>query len=62
MSVIEQSFGPFKELEIKLPEGAKVVDRIHDEVVIEIGELKDKEQFNKVLDTILCSSARPKKH
>ena len=45
MSVIEQSFGPFKELELKLPEGAK-----------------DEEQFNKVLDTVLCSSVRPKKH
>lgn len=71
MSVLEQSCGPFKTPEIKLPEGAKVVDRIHDEIVIEIdrqaktfelGELKDEEQFNKVLDTVLCSSVRPKKY
>ena len=62
MSVIEQSFRPFKTPEIKLPEGAKVVDRIHDEIVIEIGELKDEEQFNKVLDTVLCSSVIPKKY
>ena len=62
MSVLEQSCGPFKAPEIKLPKGAKVVDRIHDEIVIEIGELKDEEQFNKVLDTVLCNSARPKKY
>ena len=62
MTVLEQSCGPFKTPEIRLPEGAKVVDKVHDEIVIELGELKDEEQFNKVLDTILCSSMRPKKY